>query len=276
MKTCAKCQIEKEETDFTPSQLKRTSGWCKNCVSASNKKWVQENPDKVAAACKKWRHENPEKAAAATQKWAQENSEKIMAYQKKRRQENPEIFAAKNKKWRQENPERAVAGQQKWRKENPEKATMATQKWRQENPEKIVANRKKRYKTDPVYRNRQLASWMVWSMLKSQKTSKSGLSSSYYFPWTPEELWNHLLKCMQEPGNEWMHKDNQGKYDPKTWDDNDRETWTWQLDHIIPQNILPYDSMEHPNFKKCWDLSNLRPLSAKQNVLDGVKRIRHH
>lgn len=27
--------------------------------------------------------------------------------------------------------------------------------------------------------------------------------------------------------------------------------------------------MEDENFKKCWALSNLRPLSAKQNVLDG-------
>lgn len=40
-------------------------------------------------------------------------------------------------------------------------------------------------------------------------------------------------------------------------------------------NSLPYTSMEDENFQKCWALSNLRPLSAKQNNSDGVRRIRH-
>ena len=29
--------------------------------------------------------------------------------------------------------------------------------------------------------------------------------------------------------------------------------------------------MEDDNFKKCWALENLRPLSAKQNIVDGVR-----
>jgi len=33
--------------------------------------------------------------------------------------------------------------------------------------------------------------------------------------------------------------------------------------------------MSEPNFQKCWALNNLRPLSAKQNILDGTQRIRH-
>jgi hypothetical protein len=46
-------------------------------------------------------------------------------------------------------------------------------------------------------------------------------------------------------------------------------------DHIIPQSKLQYTSMKDENFKKCWSLENLRPLSAKQNVIDGATRIRH-
>jgi len=33
--------------------------------------------------------------------------------------------------------------------------------------------------------------------------------------------------------------------------------------------------MEHPNFLVIWRLSNLRPLSSKQNLLDGSNRTRH-
>lgn len=72
-----------------------------------------------------------------------------------------------------------------------------------------------------------------------------------------------------------MNWNNQGTYNVQTWDSNDSTTWTWQLDHIIPQSDLPYISMEDNNFKKCWSLNNLRPLSAKQNLLDGATRIRH-
>jgi hypothetical protein len=50
----------------------------------------------------------------------------------------------------------------------------------------------------------------------------------------------------------WMNWQNHGVY--KNWDDNDQSTWTWQIDHIIPQSDLPYTSMEDENFKKCWAL----------------------
>ena len=72
-----------------------------------------------------------------------------------------------------------------------------------------------------------------------------------------------------------MTWNNQGKYNPEIWNDSDQSTWTWQLDHIIPQSDLPYASMEDDNFKKCWSLENLRPYSAKQNLIDGSKRLRH-
>ena len=66
---------------------------------------------------------------------------------------------------------------------------------------------------------------------------------------------------------------NWGKYDVKTWDDNNFATWTWNIDHIIPQDALPYTSMTDENFKKCWALENLRPLSAKVNIIKGNKII---
>lgn len=72
-----------------------------------------------------------------------------------------------------------------------------------------------------------------------------------------------------------MTWNNYGKYNKKNWNDNNQSTWTWQLDHIIPQSDLQYSTMIDDNFKKCWDLNNLRPLSSKQNLLDGVNKLRH-
>lgn len=50
----------------------------------------------------------------------------------------------------------------------------------------------------------------------------------------------------------------------------------WQLDHIIPHSEFKYISVENEVFKKCWALENLRPYSAKQNLLDGVNKTRHN
>jgi hypothetical protein len=69
-----------------------------------------------------------------------------------------------------------------------------------------------------------------------------------------------------------MNWNNYGIYYTNLWNDNDPSTWVWNIDHIIPQSKLPYTSMEDDNFKKCWALDNLRPYSAKQNIIDGNKR----
>ena len=69
-----------------------------------------------------------------------------------------------------------------------------------------------------------------------------------------------------------MTWDNYGNYNSISWNDNDTSTWTWSLDHIIPQSEFHYSSMQEENFSKCWSLENLRPYSAKQNLLDRNDR----
>lgn len=67
----------------------------------------------------------------------------------------------------------------------------------------------------------------------------------------------------------WMTWDNHGVYKLNEWDDSNSNTWNWNVDHIIPHSNFYYTSMEDQEFKDCWALSNLRPYSAKQNILDG-------
>ncbi len=40
----------------------------------------------------------------------------------------------------------------------------------------------------------------------------------------------------------------------------------WHIDHIVPRSWTPYNSIEDENFIKCWSLSNLQPLWAKENL----------
>lgn len=89
--------------------------------------------------------------------------------------------------------------------------------------------------------------------------------------YTSAELRQHLENQF-EP---WMTWDNYGKYNKKTWNDNDSSTWKWNIDHIIPKSLFEIKNDDDEEFLKCWSLYNLRPYSAKQNVIDGTNRIRH-
>lgn len=97
--------------------------------------------------------------------------------------------------------------------------------------------------------------------------NKSNFSILKYLPYSINELKDHIESQFES----WMTWDNWGKYNSNTWNDNDSSTWVWNIDHIIPQAHLLYSSMEDDNFKKCWALDNLRPYSAKKNVINGSK-----
>ena len=123
-------------------------------------------------------------------------------------------------------------------------------------------------RNDPTFRLKLNISNSVRNVLKK---SKNGKSTFKYLPYTIQELKQHLEKQF-EP---WMTWENWGVYNAKTWDDQSSASWTWQLDHIVPHNLFNYQSVEDETFKKCWALENLRPLSGKQNFLDGTRKIRH-
>lgn len=104
----------------------------------------------------------------------------------------------------------------------------------------------------------------------SKKIRKNGTMFKH-LSYSFQELKEHLESQFET----WMDWNNYGIYNPKNWDDNNAATWRWQVDHIIPHSEFPYTSMNDENFKKCWALDNLRPYSAKQNILDGTNKIRH-
>ena len=131
--------------------------------------------------------------------------------------------------------------------------------------------KRNRRKFDLEFRMREDVSTLIRRTLKNNHSSKQNKSCMNYLSYSISDLKIHLENLF-EP---WMTWNNYGSYNKNKWDDNDESTWKWNIDHIIPQSKLPYISMEDNNFKQCWSLNNLRPFSAKQNIIDGVTRIRH-
>lgn len=99
--------------------------------------------------------------------------------------------------------------------------------------------------TDPVYRLRVDIPTIIRRATKKKYYNDSVWN---YLSYTPDDLKRHL----------------ESQFDSSmTWDNHGKD---WHIDHIIPQAAFHYDSEKHPDFQKCWALSNLRPLNAMENM----------
>lgn len=112
---------------------------------------------------------------------------------------------------------------------------------------------KKRRKEDAAWRLKKNISITICNNLKSRGYKKQA-SCFGCLGYSIDELKAHLESQFEH----WMTWEN--------WGIVSTTKRTWNIDHIYPQSKLPYDSLEHPNFKKCWSLENLRPLCAIENV----------
>jgi len=121
-------------------------------------------------------------------------------------------------------------------------------------PKRMAYKKKqiKRYRKDPRFKMKEMVSRHVRLALKRRGNAKNSITFSA-LPYSPQELVEHLEKQFDEH----MTWDNYGSY--------------WHVDHIYPQSLLPYASIEEENFQKCWALENLRPLEASENMKKSNK-----
>ena len=125
----------------------------------------------------------------------------------------------------------------------------------EDNKPKRMAYKKeqiKGYRKEPVYRMKEMVSRHVRLAFKKQHRAKDSVTFSA-LPYTPSDLVEHLESQFDEK----MNWDNYGDY--------------WHVDHIYPQSLLPYSSLEDENFQKCWALENLQPLEATENMKKSNK-----
>jgi len=112
---------------------------------------------------------------------------------------------------------------------------------------------KRKYYADPSFRLRGNIRSRVWEALKLNGGSKNS-SILKALDYSLEELKFHL-ESQFTPGMSW------------------EISKSFSVDHIIPQSMFQFTSIQDEEFRLCWALDNLRPLSLSQNFGDGD---RHH
>lgn len=123
MKTCPRCEIEKEDIEFGRNKRNRDglAIYCKACKASYQRKYYADNPDKFAAYAKKWRLENVEYKAQRDKEYAQKHPERVRAAKAKYKKIHADRVRKMNAEYSAANKEFLSQKNREWRKKNPEK-----------------------------------------------------------------------------------------------------------------------------------------------------------
>jgi hypothetical protein len=151
IKICCKCRRELPIGEYykNKSRCDGLQKVCKSCFSEKNRKYYQENKERLAEKGRKYRQKNKEKIAEKGRKYYQQNKEKRKEYRRK----NKEKIAEKDRKYYQQNKEKY----REYRQKNKEKIAEKSRKHYQENKDlylKKSAKRKRNlgFKKIPQYK----------------------------------------------------------------------------------------------------------------------------
>lgn len=153
-------------------------------------------------------------------------------------------------RWDTENKAHVLKYRKQYRKINKNKENEYNKQYYQNHAEKMKQyskqykqnNREKQYQSAQKYKEFYRILYGVNAVLKGKSKTSVVFND---LPYTAELLCKHL-ESLFTPEMNWS---NYGSY--------------WELDHIIPQNQFNLENVEE--FKICWSLANLRPLTINNN-----------
>jgi len=140
-----------------------------------------------------------------------------------------------------------IKSSKKWALKNPEKVKIIKIKNKIKHHDKYLEASKIYYKNkrkDPLFKMSRNISKAIWNWIKENKNYKHWEDLVGY---TKEELFKHL----------------ENQFDQSmTWENYGTK---WHIDHIKPLSWFSYETQ----FKEAWDLNNLQPMIAEENLSKG-------
>lgn len=154
----------------------------------------------------------------------------------------------------QERQKRRALAHARWAAANRERINARVRERRRSNPQaRKAAYERRRQKPAENLSSAMRSAIRRAFTVKKLRTDKNARSWEALAGYTAQELRAHLEKQFQ-PRMSWK---NFGK---------------WHVDHIVPASSFNFTSVDDPEFRACWALSNLRPIWGKQNREKAARR----
>jgi hypothetical protein len=286
---CTRCGEKKQETrDFFGRSTRRASGLhsvCIVCEVARRKEWHSANRPKALLMMKEYRASHLDKVTAYIHGWNVANKEHVRVQRASHRAKNRVALAARDHSRYVCNKAKRLDQIKSAKSRKKEYYAAKTQVYYNNNKSKILAKQLSWYiankKQVSVKRRLYAASHIdqknaysrVWKkslrascpgvrvneamsrrIRSSIRSGKNGAHWEHLVGYTASILMRHLERQFTK-GMSW---NNYGK---------------WHIDHRVPIVSFQIESIECPEFRACWALSNLQPLWAPLNMAKGGKRI---
>jgi hypothetical protein len=237
-KICSKCSEEKDVCEFHKHNREKDGfhTFCKICRKSICKKYYDDNRELINVQRSKKYYENHEKNLLKDRERIKNEREKRLENSKKYYENNKDKVTEYKKRHYELNKEKYLKKSKDWVINNKERA------------KKSVNERNKiRKKEDILFKLRTKLKTDIYISLKKRKKSKTleqiiGLSVDDY------------KKYIENQFEDWMTWENWGLY-------------TWHIDHIVPLSSAKTEEEVY----LLWNYTNLRPLSANENLKKGKK-----
>jgi len=244
MKTCSKCGIEKEVSEFYNKGRQ-----CKLCKNEINKAYAAKNADLIRRKKREYAKKNKERIKDYKARYYQENRDSEVKKRKLYYQENKDIIIENVKEYYREHKEKVAVYNKKYQEAN--RAVIKEQRKLYRNSNKDILSYKfiEKYKNDVITKLKvQLRNRLNKALKNNYKTGSAvrDLGCSI------EEIKAYLESKFQ-PGMSW-------------------ENWTtsgWHIDHIVP--LASFDLTNREELLKACHYTNLQPLWAADNLRKGSK-----
>jgi hypothetical protein len=239
MKKCNKCSIEQEITDFYENNQ-----ICKKCCREYSNEYRRKNREKTIDAQRKWRDENREKIKIIGKKYRKNNLEKSKNAQRNWYNKNIEEERIHHAEYRKNNPEKLKEIWKKSRLKNSEKRKIRQKIYCKENRKKLNEYAVNRRKSNPIHKLSHNIRGRIRDFLKSNNVIKSNKTFGIV-GCSPQELKEHLEKQFIN-GMNWNNYGYYGRH----------------IDHKIP---LDFGKTKEEIYKLCH-YTNLQPLWQNENL----------
>lgn len=256
-------QENRERLNFQHAEWSKKN---KDHILDYQRQWRKNNKVKVLERSKRYREAHKDRVTLSSKQYYLNHKDRVAKNAKVFRETHRKLIAERSSKYYLKNKEKIKLRNAIWSNKNKSKRQEITQRWEGNNKSLIALRRKQKYKDDPfVYiRNnkrmrstphgmlRSVISHRINEYLKRRTTNKNGKSIIKFLPYTIDQLKEHLEKQFK-PGMSWNNRSK------------------WHVDHIKPDCLFHYTSVDDPEFQKCWALENLQPLWAKDNFSKNSK-----
>jgi hypothetical protein len=174
--------------------------------------------------------------------------------QKRYYHENKERILKRTKEYRKNNSRSTKQRSKAYYEKNRDRILKQCAKYRDTDRYRAMVNEREKRKRNenPAYKLHTNVSRLVrFGLAKTGGKANGKIWEKLQYD--SQQLKEHLEKQFDEN----MTWDNYGSY--------------WHVDHIYPRSLLPYTSLDDPNFAKCWAISNLQPLEVTENIRKSNK-----